>query len=92
MLCGVIQILCLRLGDQVKPVAGTLWNTLKQVGCVASIAFLRELASPFDASILSYPRELRPLLDLGTSHEVLSVSHVVASVALCERFAFFCYI
>ncbi|CDJ42636.1 importin subunit beta-1, putative [Eimeria tenella] len=31
MLCGVIQILCLRLGDQVKPVAGKLWNTLKQV-------------------------------------------------------------
>lgn len=34
MLCGVIQILCLRLGDQVKPVAGSLWNTLKQVRCV----------------------------------------------------------
>ncbi|CDI79526.1 importin subunit beta-1, putative [Eimeria praecox] len=31
MLCGVIQILCLRLGDQVKPVAGSLWSTLKQV-------------------------------------------------------------
>ncbi|KAL8430697.1 hypothetical protein Efla_003679 [Eimeria flavescens] len=31
MLCGVIQILCLRLGDQVKPVAGGLWGTLKRV-------------------------------------------------------------
>ncbi|KAL8454648.1 hypothetical protein Emag_001356 [Eimeria magna] len=31
MLCGVIQILCLRLGDQLKPVSVGLWGTLKRM-------------------------------------------------------------
>ena len=40
MLCGVIQILCLRLGDQVKPVAGGLWGTLKRVKTLAECLVL----------------------------------------------------